>query len=114
MARPKKQKKPQSGSPDHPASLLMITSTDKRPTHCCSAYKCLASTAVKSVSYMTNIKIDKPGIGIFVVRIIGADRAAAKKELQEFVGGRKFTRYVDRFDPNNQIIEIHEEMTSQK
>lgn len=56
---------------------------------------------------MTNIKIDKPGEGIFVVRFIGANRAAAEKELQEFVSGRKFTRYVDRFDPNNQIIEIH-------
>lgn len=56
---------------------------------------------------MTNIKIDKPGEGIFVVRFIGANRAAAEKELQDFVGGRKFTRYVDRFDPNNQIIEIH-------
>jgi hypothetical protein len=63
---------------------------------------------------MTNIKIDKPGEGIFVVRIVGPNRAAAEKELQEFVGGRKFTRYVDRFDPNNQIIEIHPVLAEQK
>jgi hypothetical protein len=60
---------------------------------------------------MVNIKIDKPGDGVYVVRFVGANRAAAEKELQEFVGGRKFTRYVDRFDPNNQIIEIHEVLT---
>jgi hypothetical protein len=62
---------------------------------------------------MTNIKIDKPGSGIFVVKFVGSNRAAAEKELQEFVGGKKFTRYVDRFDPNNQIIEIHSALTEQ-
>jgi hypothetical protein len=56
---------------------------------------------------MTNISIDKPGDGVFVVKFIGANRAAAEKELQDFIAGRKFTRYVDRFDPNNQMIEIH-------
>jgi hypothetical protein len=56
---------------------------------------------------MTNISIDKPGDGVFVVKFIGVNRAAAEKELQEFIAGRAFTRYVDRFDPNNQMIEIH-------
>lgn len=56
---------------------------------------------------MVNIRIDKPGAGIFVVKFIGANRAAAEKELQEFIAKRPYTRYVDHHDPNNQIIEIH-------
>lgn len=57
---------------------------------------------------MTNIKIDKPGERVFIVKFIGANRGAAEKELQEFIAGRKYTRYIDHFNPNNQIIEIHE------
>jgi hypothetical protein len=56
---------------------------------------------------MTNIKIDKPGDRVFVVKFVGANRAAAEKELQEFIAKRPFTRYVDHHNPNNQIIEIH-------
>jgi hypothetical protein len=55
---------------------------------------------------MTNISIEKPGDRVFIVRI-GPNRAAAEKELQEFIAGRKFTRYVNHFNPNHQIIEIH-------
>jgi hypothetical protein len=57
---------------------------------------------------MTNIKIEKPGAGVFVVKFASGNRGAAEKELQEFIGGRKFIRYVDHFNPNNQIIEIAE------
>ena len=57
---------------------------------------------------MINIRIDKPGEQIFVVKFVGANRAAAEKELQEFIAKRPFTRYVDHHNPNNQIIEIHE------
>ena len=57
---------------------------------------------------MVNIKIDRPGTGIFVVKFLGANRAAAEKELQDFIAKRPFTRYVDHHNPNNQIIEIHE------
>lgn len=56
---------------------------------------------------MANIKIEKPGEGVFVVKIVGANRATAEKELKEFIAGRAYTRYVDHFNPNNQIIEIH-------
>lgn len=56
---------------------------------------------------MTNIKIEKPGDGVFVVKITGANRAAAEKELKEFIAGRPFTKYIDHFNPNNQIIQIH-------
>jgi hypothetical protein len=56
---------------------------------------------------MINIKIEKPGEGVFVVKIAAANRAAAEKELQEFIAGRAYTRYVDHYNPNNQIIEIH-------
>ena len=56
---------------------------------------------------MMNIRIDKPGEQIFVVKFVGANRAAAEKELQEFIAKRPFTRYVDHHNPNNQIIEIH-------
>jgi hypothetical protein len=56
---------------------------------------------------MTNITIDKPGEGIFVVKFVASNRAAAEKELQEFIAKRPFTRYVDHHNPNNQIIEIH-------
>ncbi len=57
---------------------------------------------------MINIRIDKPDERIFVVKFVGANRAAAEKELQEFIAKRPFTRYVDHHNPNNQIIEIHE------
>jgi hypothetical protein len=57
---------------------------------------------------MTNISIEKPGDRVFIVKI-GSNRAAAEKELQEFIAGRKFTRYVNHFNPNHQIIEIHPE-----
>jgi hypothetical protein len=57
---------------------------------------------------MTNIRINKPDERIFVVRFVGANRAAAEKELQEFIAKRPFTRYVDHHNPNNQIIEIHD------
>ncbi len=56
---------------------------------------------------MTNIRIEKPGNGVFVVKFVGVNRAAAEKELKEFIAGRSYTRYVDHFNPNNQIIEIH-------
>jgi hypothetical protein len=56
---------------------------------------------------MVNIKIDRPGDGIFVVKFIGSNRAAAEKELQEFIAKRPYTRYVDHHNPNNQIIDIH-------
>ncbi|MEX2234361.1 MAG: hypothetical protein WD824_19505 [Cyclobacteriaceae bacterium] len=56
---------------------------------------------------MVNIKIDRPGDGIFVVKFLGANRAAAEKELQDFIAKRPFTRYVDHHNPNNQIIELH-------
>ena len=58
---------------------------------------------------MINIRIEKPGNGVFVVKFVGANRAAAEKELKEFIAGRSYTRYVDHFNPNNQIIEIQEE-----
>jgi hypothetical protein len=57
---------------------------------------------------MANIKIDRPGAGIFVVKFIGVNRAAAEKELQDFIAKRPYTRYVDHHNPNNQIIDIHE------
>jgi len=55
---------------------------------------------------MINVRIDKPGEGVFMVKITGSNRGAAEKELQEFIAGRAYTRYVDHFNPNNQIIEI--------
>jgi hypothetical protein len=61
---------------------------------------------------MTNIKIEKPGEGFFVVKIIGPNRANAEKELKEFIAGRAYTRYVDHFNPNNQIIQIKQEAPS--
>ena len=61
---------------------------------------------------MSSIKIEKPGSGVFMVKIVGANRAAAEKELKEFIGGRTYTRYVDHFNPNNQIIEIRENIVS--
>ena len=57
---------------------------------------------------MVNIKIDRPGTGIFVVKFLGANRALAEKELQDFIAKLPYTRYVDHHNPNNQIIEIHE------
>ncbi len=57
---------------------------------------------------MTNIIIEKPSEGVFIVKISGANRGAAEKELKEFIAGRTFTRYVDHFNPNNQVIEIHQ------
>ena len=63
---------------------------------------------------MTNIKIEKPGEGVFIVKISAANRGAAEKELQEFIAGRSFTRYVDHFNPNNQIIEIHSRVATQQ
>ena len=58
---------------------------------------------------MNNIRIEKPGEHVFMVKFTGANRGAAEKELQEFIAGRLFTRYVDHFNPNNQIIEMREE-----
>lgn len=55
---------------------------------------------------MLNVKIERPGDGVFMVKIVGANRAIAEKELQEFIAGRAFRRYIDHFNPNNQIIEI--------
>lgn len=46
-----------------------------------------------------------------MVKIVGADRATAEKELREFIAGRPYTRYIDHFNPNNQIIEIREATT---
>ena len=63
---------------------------------------------VPSTSKMLNVKIEKPNEGVFMVKITGANRAAAEKELQEFIAGRSFRRYIDHFNPNNQIIEIVE------
>ena len=60
------------------------------------------------IGFMINIKIDKPGENIFVVKFVGTNRAAAEKELQEFIAKRPYTRYVDHHNPNNQIIQIHE------
>jgi hypothetical protein len=57
---------------------------------------------------MTNIRIEKPGEGVFMVKISGTNRAAAEKELKEFIAGRTYTRYIDHFNPNNQIIEIRD------
>ena len=59
-----------------------------------------------------NIKIEKPGEGVFVVKI-GPNRAMAEKELKEFIAGRAYVRYVDHFNPNNQIIEIKAEIQPQ-
>ena len=54
---------------------------------------------------MENVHIEKPGNGMFIVRF-GPNRAAAEKELQEFIGGRKYMRFINHFNPNHQIIEI--------
>ena len=59
-----------------------------------------------STLLMDYLKIEKPGEGVFLVTIAPSNRAAAEKELKEFIAGREFTRYVDHFNPNNQIIEI--------
>ena len=56
---------------------------------------------------MENIKIEKPGEGVFIVKFIGPNRAAAEKELQGFIDKRPFTRFVDHHNPNNQVIQIH-------
>ena len=63
---------------------------------------------------MTNIRIEKPGEGVFMVKIAAANRAAAEKELKEFIAGRAYTRYIDHFNPNNQIIEIQEVTKAQQ
>ncbi len=63
---------------------------------------------------MTNITIEKPGDGVFIVKIIGSNRAIAEKELKEFIAGRPFTRYVDHFNPNNQIIQLEPSTLTQK
>jgi hypothetical protein len=55
---------------------------------------------------LSNITIQKPGEGVFIVTFIGSNRAAAEKELQHFIAGRPYSRYVDHFNPNNQIIRI--------
>jgi hypothetical protein len=55
---------------------------------------------------MLNVQIDKPSEGVFMVKITGTNRAVAERELQEFIAGRTFRRYIDHFNPNNQIIEI--------
>jgi hypothetical protein len=55
---------------------------------------------------LSNITIQKPGEGVFIVTFIGPNRAAAEKELQQFIAGRPYSRYVDHFNPNNQIIRI--------
>jgi len=57
---------------------------------------------------MLNVKIEKPSQGVFMVKINSADRATAERELKEFIAGRTFRRYIDHFNPNNQIIEIIE------
>lgn len=54
-----------------------------------------------------NIMIEKFGEQIVKVRFVGANRQADEKELQAFIAGRPFTRYVNHFDPNTQIIELH-------
>lgn len=59
---------------------------------------------------MINIRIEKPSERVFIVKFAGTNRGAAEKELQDFVAGRAFTRYVDHFNPNNQIIEFKEEV----
>jgi hypothetical protein len=61
---------------------------------------------VSPIIAMLNVKIEKPGEGVFMVKITGANRAEAEKELREFIAGRTFRRYIDHFNPNNQIIEI--------
>jgi hypothetical protein len=55
---------------------------------------------------LSNITIEKPGEGVFIVKFIGSNRIAAEKELKEFIAGRPFTRFIDHFNPNNQIIKI--------
>ncbi len=49
-----------------------------------------------------------------MVKIAAANRAAAEKELKEFIAGRAYTRYIDHFNPNNQIIEIQEVTKAQQ
>ena len=63
---------------------------------------------------MASIKIEKAGGGVFLVKIEGSNRAAAEKELQLFIANRAFTRYIDHFNPNNQIIEIHDSSVATK
>jgi hypothetical protein len=63
---------------------------------------------------MADIKIEKAGGGVFLVKIAGTNRAAAERELQHFIAGRAYTRYIDHFNPNNQIIEIHDSSVSTK
>ena len=62
---------------------------------------------------MTNITIERPGEGVFLVKFLGANRAAAEKELQEFIAGRPYTRFIDHFNPNNQVIKINAPVTAQ-
>lgn len=57
---------------------------------------------------MANCTIEKPGSGVYMVKINGSNRMAADKELKEFIAGRSFTKYIDHFNPNNQIIVIHD------
>ena len=55
---------------------------------------------------LSNITIEKPGEGVYVVKFLGTNRLAAEKELQQFIAGRPYSRYIDHFNPNNQIIKI--------
>jgi hypothetical protein len=55
---------------------------------------------------MNNVIIEKADESVFTVQIVSSNRAAAEKELKEFIAGRPFRRYIDHFNPNNQIIEI--------
>jgi hypothetical protein len=57
---------------------------------------------------MNNVIIEKADESVFTVKIVSSNRAAAEKDLKEFIAGRPFRRYIDHFNPNNQIIEILE------
>ena len=72
------------------------------------------SSFTYSPKTMADIRIEKAGGGIFLVKITGTNRASAERELQTFIAGRAFTRYSDHFNPNNQIIEIHDTSVSTK
>jgi hypothetical protein len=60
---------------------------------------------------MEYIDIEKFGERVFKVRFFGSNRSLAEKELQAYIAGRKYIRYVSHFDPNTQIIELADEPT---
>ena len=60
------------------------------------------------ITHFDNISIEKPGDNVFVVKFYGQNRAAAERELQQFIAGRPYIRFVDHHNPNNQIIKIQQ------